>query len=582
MGVLSVIYRGCADNKRWEGLDIDYLGCKEQEYLGWNNERANWCLCDTDDCNAETMADLANVTTTEIPGEILNLPPKAKESVIPNKNSGAVPNVTPVATISNVTLNQVSMIVPSVNITSSTLTFLSHFMNVTSRIITDNSLSSTTSPVQNITGSMLTSNSDTTEVTSMQDIPVVNTYSGNVSDGSTPGFVTTTNTPKMSSPFAEHTALREGPKSNTSLSVTEDVSVTIAGTVPTPENLNETYLYGPTGADSPSTEVETRLVDTGNHTVDKTSANPPKSNTSPPNNPTPANLSNELTPSLSEKIMRSRKSKPFWLKPGLLSLFRINHGVDTLDDFHGQTKKLHSFRIMQAIPTPTSVGQFQGALQNGNNDVINPTDTNTNFNPEHDSSKNPISLQGVARSSLGSAETFHQAFVDDSAYVNDEPTQLQGADTDGEFTWKSVLSVISTSVHAPASEKGASARVPSNPNYAHQPSNPKHTGVPSNQKQTNSPMVTNWQLAHSSEVFADQAGIVLVPTRVDSTTIPTTTDVDLRSIVTSRRHTKKSTTTPPVVEHIGPSGKYISKLRIVMWFETITWFADSRTRARKK
>ena len=51
----TVLYRGCADNKRWNGLDLSYNGCRWQHYLGWAGARVLWCLCRESKCNNVTV-----------------------------------------------------------------------------------------------------------------------------------------------------------------------------------------------------------------------------------------------------------------------------------------------------------------------------------------------------------------------------------------------------------------------------------------------------------------------------------------------------------------------------------------------
>ena len=50
-----MLYRGCADNKRWNGLDLSYNGCRWQHYLGWAGGRVLWCLCRESKCNNVTV-----------------------------------------------------------------------------------------------------------------------------------------------------------------------------------------------------------------------------------------------------------------------------------------------------------------------------------------------------------------------------------------------------------------------------------------------------------------------------------------------------------------------------------------------
>ena len=53
-----MLYRGCADDKRWNGLDLSYNGCQWQTYLGWGGRRALWCLCAESNCNNVTAVFL--------------------------------------------------------------------------------------------------------------------------------------------------------------------------------------------------------------------------------------------------------------------------------------------------------------------------------------------------------------------------------------------------------------------------------------------------------------------------------------------------------------------------------------------
>ena len=59
--VVVVVYRGCADSKRWSGLNISN-GCSLQSYLGWNNRKTLWCFCDTILCNVRPIKSFPDVT----------------------------------------------------------------------------------------------------------------------------------------------------------------------------------------------------------------------------------------------------------------------------------------------------------------------------------------------------------------------------------------------------------------------------------------------------------------------------------------------------------------------------------------
>ena len=48
---VPVVYRGCADMKKWPRLDTGYVGCKYQTYQMWDQRPVLWCFCDFELCN---------------------------------------------------------------------------------------------------------------------------------------------------------------------------------------------------------------------------------------------------------------------------------------------------------------------------------------------------------------------------------------------------------------------------------------------------------------------------------------------------------------------------------------------------
>ena len=57
----AVVYRGCADAKRWTNRLNISSACSLQSYLGWNNRKTLWCFCETHLCNSRPIATFHDV-----------------------------------------------------------------------------------------------------------------------------------------------------------------------------------------------------------------------------------------------------------------------------------------------------------------------------------------------------------------------------------------------------------------------------------------------------------------------------------------------------------------------------------------